>query len=125
MCYGFPAVTGFLARCETGKSAALFKNHPPRVKPLHVPPFLSELKAKLLICVRRQGEERKLLRTEAVDVSWTTHEEGGEAPLVSIAVPDGAEQTGAPWCPRHIRPDGALLSAEETEVLCSARDKNA
>lgn len=39
--------------------------------------------------------------------------------LVFIAVPDCAEQTGAPWCPPHILPDGALLSAEGTEVLCS------
>lgn len=60
MCYGSPAVTGSLTHCETGNSAALFNNQPPRLQPLNrcMFPFLQDQKTKLLICLRRRGDDR-------------------------------------------------------------------
>lgn len=60
MCYGSHAVTGSLTHCETGKSAALFNNQPPRLQPLNrcMFPFPQDQKTKLLICLHRRGADR-------------------------------------------------------------------
>lgn len=123
MCYGSPAVTGSLTHCETGNSAALFNNQPPRLQPLNrcMFPFLQDQKTKLLICLRRRGDDRSRAQNSQCgcqpDHPWRRRWK--EVSLVFIAVPDCAEQTAAPRRPRHVLPDGAPLSAEGTEVLCS------
>lgn len=125
MCYGSPAGTGSLTHCETGNSAALFNNQPPRLQPLNrcMFPFLQDQKTKQLICLRRRGGDRSRAQNSQCgcqpDHPWRRRWE--EVSLVFIAVPDCAEQTAAPRRPRHVLPDGALLSAEGTEVLCSQR----
>lgn len=116
MCCGSPTVTGFLTHCESRMSAALFKNPPPRLG-LHTL-FLSvraENKAvNLCLEAEREGERSskpKMWRRAGPPTEQVS--------LVLGAVPDCAEQAGAPWCPPHIPPDGVLLSAEGTEVHCS------